>query len=129
MTAPQTWHRDSPYFATLGLRLVEEGEGHARVALPLTPAVANRKGDVHGGAIASLIDMAMSAAIRCSLADFKGLATISMSVNYLAVGSGEVIAEAVVTRLGRSTAFAATEVRKAEGEVVATGQGAFRIIR
>jgi acyl-CoA thioesterase len=123
------WQRDSPFLTTLGLRLVEDGEGRARVALPLKPAIANRKGDVHGGAIGSLIDMAMSSAIRSSLTDFRGLSTISMSVNFLAVGGGEVTAEAVVTRLGRSTAFAVAEVRNAEGEVIATGQGAFRIIR
>lgn len=129
MTEPQTWQRGSPYFTTLGLSLLEAGEGHARVALPLTPAVANRKGDVHGGAIASLIDMAMSQAIRSGLTEYRGLATISMSVNYLAVGGGELIAEAVVIRTGRSTAFAVAEVRDGAGQVVATGQGAFRVIR
>jgi uncharacterized protein (TIGR00369 family) len=129
MTNLPKWHRDSPFFRTLGLRLVDEAAGVASVALPWNEAIANRKGDIHGGAIASLVDMAMSSAIRSSLTDFKGLSTISMSVNYLAVGSGDITAVAEMTRAGGSVAFACAEARDAAGTVVATGQAAFRIIR
>lgn len=129
MRNPDAWNRSPPYAATLGLRAIGNGGGAATVGLPLAEAVANRKGDVHGGAIASLIDMSMSAAIRSSITDFKGLATISLNVNFLAAGTGDLTASAVTTRCGKSTAFASAEVHDAGSRLVATGQGAFRIIR
>src|SRR3546814_14161802 len=86
MRNPDAWSRSPPYAATLGLRAIGNGGGAATVGLPLAEAVANRKGDVHGGAIASLIDMSLSAALRSSITDFKGLATTSLNVNFLAPG-------------------------------------------
>src|SRR3546814_115696 len=129
MSGPGAWRPSSPYSATLGLRIVQQGEGAATVELPLAEAVANRKGDVHGGAIAGLIDMSMSEAIRSALTDFRGLATVSLSVNFLAVSAGDLTASAVVNRCGRTTAFASAEVRDRDAKLLATGQGAFRIIR
>lgn len=129
MKKPDAWRRSSAYAATLGLRMIDSGGGAATVGLPVAEAVANRKGDVHGGAIASLIDVSMSEAIRSSIIDFKGLATVSLNVNFLAAGTGDLTASAVTMRCGKSTAFASAQVHDAESRLVATGQGAFRIIR
>ncbi len=129
MSDTRDWKKPSRFFETLGLELVQAGEGQSTLALHFGEAIGNRKGDVHGGAIAGLIDIAMSEAIRSLLSDFKGLATISMAINYLHVGAGDLVAQGVATRRGKTTAFATAEVRDAQGNMVATGQGAFRIIR
>jgi acyl-coenzyme A thioesterase PaaI-like protein len=73
--------------------------------------------------------MAMSEAIRSSVTDIRGLATISLTVHYLSVGASDLVASATMTRCGGSTAFASAEVRDRDAKLVATGQGAFRIIR
>jgi uncharacterized protein (TIGR00369 family) len=111
------------------MRIAGAGSGAATIALRFSEAFGNRKGDVHGGVIAGLVDIAMSEAIRSSLSDFRGLSTISMTVNYLDVGRGDLTASGKVSRAGKTTAFASAEVRDAQGRLVATGQGSFRIIR
>src|SRR3546814_16791682 len=73
--------------------------------------------------------MSMSAAIRSSITDFKGLATISLNVNFLAAGPVDLTASAVTTRCGQSTALSSAEVHDAGSRLVATGHGAFCIIR
>jgi uncharacterized protein (TIGR00369 family) len=135
MNDPKDWpkpkdrRQPSRFFETLGMHLLRAGDGEAAVELRCREALGNRKGDVHGGAIASLIDVAMSEAIRASLRDVDGLATISMTINYLDVGRGDLAGTGKATRLGRTTAFATAEIRDGAGTLVATGQGVFRIIR
>lgn len=129
MRDPKDWKKPSRYFETLGMRLAASDEDSATVELTFSEAFGNRKGDVHGGVIAGLIDISMSEAIRTTLTDFKGLSTISMSINYLDVARGDLTGIGRVTRKGRTTAFASAEVRDRAGNLVASGQGSFRIIR
>lgn len=129
MREPSDWKKPSRYFETLGMRIAAQGDGSATLDLAFSQAFGNRKGDVHGGVLAGLIDIAMSEAIRSTLSDFRGLSTISMTVNYLDVARGDLTAVGTVARIGKSTAFAAAEVRDRTNKLVATGQGSFRIIR
>lgn len=131
MTEQKDWKQPSRYFHTLGMSIAEQGDGHATLAYAFDEAFGNRKGDVQGGVLASLIDIAMSEAIRSTLDDaaFRGLSTLSMTVNYLDVAQGDLTARGTATRVGKSTAFATAEIHDKAGNLVATGQGSFRIIR
>ncbi len=131
MTEQRDWKQPSRYFETLGMRVAERGDGHATLTYAFDAAYGNRKGDVQGGVLASLVDIAMSEAIRSTLVDaeFRGLSTITMTVNYLDVASGDLTAQGKAERVGKTTAFASAEIRDKAGKLVATGQGAFRIIR
>ncbi|MEQ8353989.1 MAG: PaaI family thioesterase [Kiloniellaceae bacterium] len=131
MTLDRDWKRPSRYFETLGLSIAARGDGRATLAYAFDAAFGNRKGDVQGGVLAGLIDIAMSEAIRSTLddADFRGISTMTMTVNYLDVARGDLTAEGRAERVGKTAAFASAEVRDKAGKLVATGQGAFRIIR
>ena len=131
MRAPRDWKQPSRYFETLGMRIAEKGDGRATLSYAFDVAYGNRKGDVQGGVLASLVDIAMSEAIRSTLddADYRGLSTISMTVNYLDVARGDLTAHGTAARVGKTTAFGSAEVRDMAGKLVATGQGSFRIIR
>jgi acyl-coenzyme A thioesterase PaaI-like protein len=81
------------------------GEDRAQVRMGFQPDQANSRGDVHGGAIASLLDCALASA-----------------------GSGDLIATAHCERRGRSISFARGEVRAEDGTLVALATGTFKLM-
>lgn len=131
MIDQRDWKQPSRYFESLGMSVAERSDGRATLTYAFDEAYGNRKGDVQGGVLASLIDIAMSESIRSTLVDaeFRGLSTITMTVNYLDVANGDQTAQGKAERVGKTTAFASAEIHDKAGKLVATGQGAFRIIR
>ena len=129
--ATADWKKPSRYFESLGMSILEKGGGKATLGYVFNAAYGNRKGDVQGGVLAGLIDISMSEAIRSTLedAEYRGMSTVSMTVNYLDGAQGDLTAEGRADRVGRTTGFASAQVFNKAGKLVATGQGIFRIIR
>lgn len=126
----QAWQRPSPFNTTVGIQIVKSGQGASTLRLPLSELIENRKGNIHGGAIASLADAAMGNAIRSARAEeLYALSTISMTINYLSPGTGDLTAEARCTKFGRSVCFASVDITGADGELVASATGAFKVIK
>ncbi len=96
--------------------VMEAGDGHL-----------NPGGVVHGGAIATLIDVAMGRAFASVIDDDERPVTIEMKVNYLEPGHpGQLVATAEVLRRGRLFTVVQAEVVHADdGETVATAIGTF----
>jgi uncharacterized protein (TIGR00369 family) len=109
--------------------LVEGGveDGLATVSLVAGAHHLNPAGTVHGGAIATLIDVAMGKAVAGLIDDDERPVTIEMKVNYLEAGeSGELVARARVTRRGRRfTVVHADVTQSGSGETVAEAMGTF----
>ncbi|HLV13316.1 MAG TPA: hotdog fold thioesterase [Trueperaceae bacterium] len=125
-----------PFNRALGveLRAYDPEEGSVTLALPLTPEHVGNvvRGMPHGGAIAALVDAAAgaAAALRVPAEDVPGVATIDMRVDFLAPAQGDVLlAAAAVARAGRRVVVVRTEVRDAEGTLVALGTSAFGVAR
>jgi len=93
----------SPVARTLGIALVALGCDRAVLALPFSPGNVTLGDTVHGGVIATLIDVA-SVAAAVSGADaerLRGSATAALAVSYLAPAQGAgLCAEAAVVRRG-----------------------------
>lgn len=123
------WRQEAPFAANLGLKVLETSQGSSLLSMDRADHLINRKGDIHGGAISALLDMAISTAIRSALTDFRGISTISLAVNFIAPARGNIRACGKVQRLGRSTAFATAEALDQNGAIVATAQASARIIR
>lgn len=119
-----------PFRRHLGIRVVETEGGRALLHLPARPEIGNRFGKVHGGALATLVDGAMSNAIlsRLPAGDRIG-GTIELSIRFLEPAAGTVVAEGRVLRLGGRIAFAQADVRDASGRLVATAQGSYALDR
>ncbi len=127
---PQTqWLSHAPFYDHLGLRVVSIGEGSARLALSPSHDLGNSKGDLHGGAIASMMDITLSQAVRSAYPQGINVSTISMTVNYLAPSQGNAKSHAQVVRAGHSIAYAEGEVQNEAGEIVCRVSGSYRIIR
>jgi uncharacterized protein (TIGR00369 family) len=116
---------NSPLARHLGIELVEAGEDRARLRMPFKPELVTVGDVVHGGAISALLDTAGMVASWSNDVEPETLdgATVSMSVQFAAPARGcDLIADAVVSRRGRSLCFVDVRVADPDGTVVASGQ-------
>jgi uncharacterized protein (TIGR00369 family) len=134
VNAPVELDRDDPtvnrpYYRLLGVR-AEAGQpaGHSRIHFSSRLDFENSRGDVHGGVIASLLDVAMSVATRSACTDGEGATTVTMTVNYLEAGRDRLVATGHTVRSGRTLASVEASVVDDEGRVVAHAIGTMRII-
>lgn len=127
MPDPSATPGPSGFNDLVGLVDGEVADGRATVSLVADDRHLNPAGTVHGGAIATLIDVAMGRAVA-SLADGDEVAvTIEMKVNFLEAGRpGRLVAEARVSRRGRRFTVVHAEVTQDEDlETVAEAMGTF----
>lgn len=114
----------------LGIRIVEWTQDTTVVELTVGEQHLNRSGIVHGGVLTSMLDTALSlAGLYCEDPgqERKGL-TLSLTTTFLAP-TCEGILRAVAQRCGggRTIYMARGEVLDAGGNIVAMGEGSFRI--
>jgi uncharacterized protein (TIGR00369 family) len=128
LRSPAQWRSSPPYYEYLGLQLDAIGGGRAAVRLPFQKHLGNSRGEMHGGAVASLADAAMSQAVRSTLELGAKVATISFSLNYLAPAYGELVCKGTVVKGGRSIAFAEAEVTDERGTAVCRATATYRLL-
>jgi uncharacterized protein (TIGR00369 family) len=113
----------SPFGRLLGMVGEAVEPDRVRVRLPYREAVTPIGDTVHGGAIASLVDVAATAACWASPTvdpSARGT-TIGFTVNYLNAGRGQdLIATAEVVQRGKSIVICEVSVRGSDGHA-ATG--------
>jgi uncharacterized protein (TIGR00369 family) len=124
----ESWQTTGAFVEWLGIEYLNAPEGHSLLRMPFRVEIGNRKGDIHGGVIASLIDLAAGRSVRSTQTGLVGLSTISLTTNYLRPGRGDLIARGECLRAGRSIGYATAILEDAQGKPVAQGNGAFRII-
>jgi uncharacterized protein (TIGR00369 family) len=115
---------DVPLHQLLGLEVVDVGRpGTATMAFPLTGNAVGRTGQLHGGAISLLCDLACAAAASTAStydAMTTALVTADLHVRYLGAAKGDrVRAEANVVKAGRTLIVVQAEVTDGMGRVVA----------
>lgn len=109
----RTRQENGGYNGMHGLRVVAVREGYAEVMLPASEKILNPLGDIHGGAIYTLCDVAAGTA-----AASRGRVgvTLSANVNYLRPGRAGEALTAVTKEVkhGRQTAVYEVEVTQGE---------------
>jgi uncharacterized protein (TIGR00369 family) len=118
-----------PFLDLVGVVGKEFDRGRTTLALDVRPELTNHFGNVHGGAVATLLDVAMASAARSTLPEGDGVVTVSMTMNFLRGGQGRLSAVGRVQQAGRSLVFCDGEVRDEAGELVATSIGTFKVRR
>lgn len=123
---------DTPLHDLLGLEVVELGEEHAVLSMPVRPQAFNSTGNLHGGAIATLIDVAAgTAAARGSGFEpgRQSLVTADLHVRYLGRPHGDVVyANARVLKAGRQLIVVECRVTDVEDRVVAAADFSMMIV-
>lgn len=103
------------------MRLQELGEGTSRFIMPVDSNLLNAGGVVHGGALASIADASVAAALS-TLVDLERerIFTVEMKINYMAPArAGEIRAEAVIIQKGKSVAVGESSVYDEGGRLLA----------
>ena len=119
---------ESAFFRAIGCQLRRLDVGVAEVALPLEDHLRNRGNVMHGGAIFSLVDIAMGLACSSSHGFDQRSVTIECKINYMrGVSEGEVLCIAKVLHAGRRTLVVEAEVLQGE-KLVAKAQGTFAVV-
>ncbi len=114
---------DLPLHRTLGLRLVDEDDPAAGVAITIGDLALNPSGSLHGGLVPLCLDVAAYIAVVDQLEPGTNAVTVNIDVSLIsAVAPGRTVRfEAVVDRRGRSLVF--VSARAWDGErLVATGR-------
>jgi 1,4-dihydroxy-2-naphthoyl-CoA hydrolase len=117
----------SPYASLLGIEVVNVEPGAIRCRLPVREALSSGVGAMHGGAIVSLVDHALSLAVYPLVEIGKWVATLEFKVNYLAPvrpDATAIVADARVLTLKRTLAVVRVDVTvDPSGTLVASTQG------
>ena len=114
-----------PFHQYLGLTLEETAQNFARVKLKIgtnTPSGINNS--VHGGVLATMVDMAAVTAVFASMreSDIPG-GTADLQISYLRQAHGDWLeAKANVLKKGRQLATIQVEIMNDEGTLCAAGR-------
>lgn len=116
------------YLEFLGFKPTVWKEGFVRIELPVRADLRNTMGYLHGGVIASLLDIAGALAGNFGRTDDYVSVTINMSTNYLSPMRGAVAcAEGELVRRTRSMFFAQMKLYDAENKrLCATAMGNYK---
>jgi len=116
-------HADTPLHKLLGLHIVDADPDVVIVEMPVAPGAFNASGNLHGGAIATLVDVAAgSCAARAGTfrPGENTIVTADLHVRYLGRPKGEVVrAEARVMRAGRQLIVVEIRVSDDLGNLIA----------
>ncbi len=122
-----------PFHKLLGLRVVDAAEGRGVLEFKFkNELVGNiRMGVLHGGVIASVLDIVGSLAVLSMFTVDRpplALGTVDMRTDYLRPGRGSLFtASAEVVRPGQSVMVTKQELRNQSAELVAIGTATYRV--
>lgn len=120
---------DQGFTNHVGAEVTKAEGGRAVVTLQAGDHHANRHGTIHGGAVATLVDTAMGAAVYSKFDGEQAPVTIEMKVTYLEPARvGLLTANAEVRRAGKRITIVETEVLDAEDTMVAHAIGTFTTV-
>ncbi len=114
----------SPFVSHIGLRIEEISDKESIVSLIIDDRHKQRLGMVHGGVIATMIDVAMGSLVTA--VSGKASVSVEINVNYLSPASDGVIkAIARLNRLGKKIHYAEARVIDGKGNLIATATGIY----
>lgn len=120
----------APIQATLGMELVEAGDGFAKLQLEPGEHLYGSFGAVHGGVTATLLDAAMGAAVLTTLDASSGCSTAALSVHFtrsMTTRLGCVVAEGWVVHRGSRLVTAEARITDEQGRLLGHGSGTYSL--
>lgn len=125
---PRLWFDRVPFMKLLGMQRNHSQDGRAQLVLHMRAELGNVIGSMHGGAVATLLDVAMASA-AVSARNFQCTAvTLNMNSAFITPGRGLLTADAVCLGETDGVAWCSAEVTDETGHTVARAQGSFRYL-
>jgi len=122
-----------PFAEDLGLVLVHMHEGQAEVAFEPAARQLNSFGVAHGGALMSLLDVAMCHAARSTNGPpynaGPGVVTLELKTSFMRPGQGRLRCLAKVLHRTATLAFCEAQVLNEAGALTAHASGTFKFLR
>jgi uncharacterized protein (TIGR00369 family) len=110
---------DTGFMAVMAVRYQTAQDGRARLELDATDEHLNKAGTVHGGVLATLVDMAMGQALRSRTGDNDVPATSQLTVTYLRPGKpGKLVVSAQVRKQGENLSVCEADVEQDDRPLV-----------
>ena len=119
--------RPVPFANLLGVQLAEKASGRVVLTLDLRAELMNSWKAAHGGAVMTLLDIAMAAAARTLDPGAVGVITVEMKTTFIGVARGTLTAEGRCLHVGNTVAFCEGKVYGAEARLVASASGTFML--
>jgi 1,4-dihydroxy-2-naphthoyl-CoA hydrolase len=119
MTTPADLTALMPFARAVGVEITAAAKGEVVGRLPYDEARTTAGGALHGGALMTLADSVGAVCAFLNLPEGAGTSTTSSSTVFLRGVRGDVTATARPLHVGRSTIAISTELRDAEGRLVA----------
>lgn len=120
---------DVPFMEHIGLKPLSLDDGCCRTHLSWRPALANSRGDMHGGTLMSALDFTLSTSARAHDARRWGAITIDLTTHFQAPARTDLTVIGRCSKRGKSIAFCEGEVVDAAGTVVAVARAVFKLVR
>jgi uncharacterized protein (TIGR00369 family) len=118
----------SPFHAGFGVTVEHATRGEVRLGWQARPEHRNLQGLVHGGVLATLVDIAMGLAVRSVVGPSRRHVTIDLTVHYLRPASpGPIEAVGTTLRVGSQIAFAEGDVADASGRTLVRASGTYSV--
>lgn len=114
--------RPIPIVDTLGLRVVEFGEGYCRATAPYDPKYDGIFASFHGGLLSTVADSIACFAILTKIDPGEAVTTTDMTIRFLAPCRSDVTAVANVIKIGKTLCPVAVDLYDAGGVHVASAQ-------
>lgn len=119
----------APFTEWMGVTFLSSQQGTVRLRLLQRQDLNNRRGVIHGGALATLLDSAMARAARTLEHGMELGGTIDLHLQFMVPATGTLTASGWVESSSRSLAFCRGEVRDAQETLVATAIATMRLRR
>ncbi len=118
---------DIPFVKELGFALHRMHGGESELHYLARPEHTNSYGVMHGGAVMTLLDVAMATAARSDTPEM-GVVTIEMKSSFMRPARGPMVARGKLIQRTRSMAFAEAWIYDAEGQLCSQSTGTFKYV-
>ncbi|WP_375337631.1 PaaI family thioesterase [Domibacillus sp. PGB-M46] len=96
--------------------------------IELFPDLFNFSGSVHGGVLASLIDISIGSAVRSPLYENQRFSTVELKINYIKPANGSfLLAKSSLLNRGATLVVGTSEISNDQNQLVAIGTATFFI--
>ena len=128
VSSPKLFGVEIPFVSHLGFELVAMEGGHSELRFLPKPEHLNSFAVTHGGAIMTLLDVAMATAARSVDLEI-GVVTIEMKTIFMQPCLGLLTGKGRLMHRTRSMAFTEGTIHDSQGKVCAHATGTFKYVK
>lgn len=128
METPKLFGVEIPFVSHLGFELAKMEGGESELRYLPKDEHMNSFRVTHGGAVMTLLDVAMATAAR-SLEMDTGVVTIEMKTSFMRPCQGQLVARGRLMHRTKSMAFTEGTVYDAQGQACAHATGTFKYVK